>query len=297
MIITPRFIKKMLQTNMNTSYTIRTMSRKELDIAVSWAAAEGWNPGLSDTDCFYATDPHGFFMGFLGNKPISCISAVAYDDSFGFLGFYIVHPEYRGKGYGIQMWNHAIAYLGNRAIGLDGVVAQQENYKKSGFKLAYRNIRHQGSSKKFNVVENRVIPLSQIPFADLLRYDTTLFPVSRELFLKKWIAQPHSTAVGFVENGELKGYGMIRPCVTGYKIGPLFTDNATMAEHIFLALNNAVEPNSTIFLDTPEPNTEAVALAHKYKMNPMFETARMYTGQQPQIEINKIFGVTSFELG
>jgi len=35
------------------------MSRQELDLAVDWAAAEGWNPGLHDANCFYAIDPTG----------------------------------------------------------------------------------------------------------------------------------------------------------------------------------------------------------------------------------------------
>ncbi len=28
------------------TYTIRTMARKEVDLAVEWPAQEGWNPGL-----------------------------------------------------------------------------------------------------------------------------------------------------------------------------------------------------------------------------------------------------------
>jgi hypothetical protein len=39
-------------------YKIKTMSRKELDIAVDWARQEGWNPGLYDADAFYAQDPN-----------------------------------------------------------------------------------------------------------------------------------------------------------------------------------------------------------------------------------------------
>jgi hypothetical protein len=38
--------------------------------------------------------------------------------------------------------------LAGCTIGLDGVVAQQGNYLKSGFQLAYRNIRYQGVQTK-----------------------------------------------------------------------------------------------------------------------------------------------------
>jgi hypothetical protein len=37
--------------------SIRTMRPDEISIAVSWAAAEGWNPGPSDDACFVAVDP------------------------------------------------------------------------------------------------------------------------------------------------------------------------------------------------------------------------------------------------
>jgi ribosomal protein S18 acetylase RimI-like enzyme len=108
------------------------MTRHELNLAIDWAAIEGWNPGSYDADCFYAADPNGFLIGLLGDEPIATISVVKYGDSFGFLGFYIVKPEYRGMGYGIQIWNAGLEYLKGRTIGLDGVLAQQSNYSKSG---------------------------------------------------------------------------------------------------------------------------------------------------------------------
>ncbi len=125
-------------------YIIRTMERSEVDFAVGLAANEGWNPGLYDADCFFKTDPNGFFIGLLDGEPIGCISGISYNGGFGFIGFYIVIPERRGQGYGIKLWNTALAYLKGHNVGLDGVVAQQSNYKKSGFALAYRNIRYEG---------------------------------------------------------------------------------------------------------------------------------------------------------
>ena len=123
------------------------MVRNEIDLAIDWAAKEGWNPGLHDADCYFAADSKGFLIGLLSGRPISSISVIKYDEGFGFLGFYIVDPEFRGQGYGILIWNAGLEYLGGRNIGLDGVVEQQEKYGKSGFKLAYRNVRYQGDRK------------------------------------------------------------------------------------------------------------------------------------------------------
>src|SRR3989344_3248086 len=160
------------------NYHIRPVDRKELDVAVEWAAKEGWNPGLYDADSFYTVDPKGFFLGFLGKEPIASISAVAYDNKFGFLGFYIVKPEYRGQKYGIAIWNEALKHLPTQNIGLDGVVAQQENYKKSGFKLAYRNIRYEGVGDKIDSDNSKITVLEKITFEQLLQYDKQVFPTN-----------------------------------------------------------------------------------------------------------------------
>lgn len=273
------------------------MSRRELDIAIDWAASEGWNPGLFDADCFYAADPNGFFIGLLGDEPVVTISAVKYGDSFGFIGFYIVKPEYRGKGFGAQIQNAALSYLSGRNIGLDGVAAQQDNYKKSGATLAFRNIRYQGNGGGDFPTDPRIVPLSTLPFEEIRAYDKPFFPDDRTQFLKHWIDQPLSTAIGILQNHKLAGYGVLRICRTGYKVGPLFADNPEFAELLFLALKAHAPEGAQIFLDTPEVNAAAIDLAKRHDMIFSFETARMYAGKCPDLPINRIFGITTFELG
>ena len=79
---------------------IRAMRPDKISVAVEWAAAEGWNPGLADAACFATVDPHGFLVGELDGAPAATISCVNYDSSFSFLGFYIVREDVRGLGYG-----------------------------------------------------------------------------------------------------------------------------------------------------------------------------------------------------
>ncbi|MBD3421454.1 MAG: GNAT family N-acetyltransferase [Chitinivibrionales bacterium] len=279
------------------NYTIRTMKRKEIDIAIEWAAKEGWNPGIHDADCYFAADPNGFLISFLGDEPIATISVIKYSDSFGFLGFYIVKPEYRGKGYGIQIWNAGLKYLEGLKIGLDGVVAQQENYKKSGFRLDYRNIRYEGIGGGNPPKNSEIVELSILPFETIDTYDQPFFPANRSQFTKSWISQPDCHALGIMQNDKLAGYGVIRKCRNGYKIGPLFADNPELAESLFLALKSRIGLSEPIFLDTPEVNQAAVALAEKYGMKISFETARMYTGHCPFMPLDRLFGVASFEIG
>jgi len=279
------------------NYTIKIMSREEVDIAIEWAAAEGWNPGLNDADCYYAADQNGFLIGLLDDEPIAIISVMKYSDAFGFLGFYMVKPEYRGKGYGIQIWNAGLKYLEGASIGLDGVVTQQENYKKSGFKLAYRNIRYEGVGGGHYPHNSEIVALSTLPFEVIDQYDQAFFPANRLQFSKLWITQPQCHALGIMQNGELAGYGVIRKCCIGYKIAPLYADNSELAEALFLALKSKISSAEAIFLDTPNINSAAVALAEKHNMKISFETARMYMGETPNMSTTRLFGVTSFEIG
>lgn len=281
------------------TFTVRTMTRAELDYAVDWAAREGWNPGLHDADCFYAADPGGFFIGLLGDEPIGSISAVKYDDHFGFIGCYIVKPEHRGGRYGLALADAALAYLKGCNIGLDGVVNKVSYYGKVGFNYAYGNVRYQGQGGGETLPEDAadILPLSAIAFAELAAYDRELFPAPREAFLRCWTQMPGATALGLRRQGRLAGYGVIRPCREGYKIGPLFADHPDHAEALFRALKATTTPDDTVYLDVPELNLFAVALADLRGMSVVFRTARMYSGAAPEIDLQRVYGVTSFELG
>lgn len=282
-----------MQTN---NYNIKTMTRQDLNLAVEWAAKEGWNPGLHDADSYYRADPQGFLVGMLGDEAIAAISAVRYGKGFGFLGFYLVKPEYRGRGYGIQIWDAGLKYLQGRNIGLDGVVAQQSNYQKSGFTLAYRNIRYEGKGGGPSP-DAEIVQLSRLPVESITTYDRPFFPDERADFIKAWIAQADCHALGIMAHDKLAGYGVIRPCRTGYKIGPLFADTPVLAEGLFQALKSKLKDRDSIYLDVPEPNQAAVTLSERHGMTVSFETARMYTGAFPHLPMNRLFGVTSFEIG
>lgn len=278
-------------------YKIRTMTREDIDLAIEWAALEGWNPGVDDADCFYAADTQGFFVGEIDGEPIATISAVKYGETFGFIGCYIVKPAYRGQGYGQQIWNAGIKYLAGRNIGLDGVVVQQENYQKSGFKIAYRHMRYAGVSGGSPPQNSEIIKLSQLPFETVENYDRPFFPAPRSQFLKSWLDRPHHISLGILAQGQLSGYGTIRVCRSGYKIGPLFADSPESAASLFIALKSQVNPGQPIYLDIPEVNQAAVALVENHQMKLVFETARMYRGSFPNLPLDRLFGLTSFELG
>lgn len=141
------------------------------------------------------------------------------------------------------------------------------------------------------------MPLKTVSFDELCRYDRNFFPTRRESFLRGWTQLPEATGIASIKHNQLCGYGVIRRCRQGYKIGPLFSDTPEIAESILLHLSSSVDTDSPIFLDIPEVNTAAIELVNKHQMIKVFETARMYTQKQPSLAVNRLFGVTTFELG
>lgn len=272
------------------------MRSEELQIAIDWARQEGWNPGLHDSKVFYAADPTGFFIGELNSEVISVANAVNYDMNASFFGLYIVKKAYRGQGYGLKMTEHRLDYAGERNAGLDGVLENVDMYKKKGFKPFYKNQRFVHTGQPHTIENSRIQSIHSIPFDELLHYDQSCFFGERSRFLKKWISQADSTALVYIKNNTIAGYGVCRKCYEGFKIGPLFADNGDIAEALFLALQHN-KIGEQIFIDIPEINKIGEDLVKKYRMRSIFTVMRMYRKYLPALAYDKIVGITTYELG
>lgn len=278
----------------------RLLSRPELDLALSWAAGEGWNPGRRDADAFWAADPEGFYGMELSDELIGSASIVSYGGTLGFVGLFIVRPEWRGRGLGTQFWNFFLARLRQRlnpgaSAALDGVFAMQGYYAKSGFVFSHRNLRMEGIGVS-SPAAPELVELSTLPFCDVAAFDRAHFGADRPEFLRRWIRPEGGLGLGFLREGALAGCGVIRPCRRGFKIGPLFAADAGAAEALFSALSSHAA-GQPVFLDTPENNPEARQLAVRHGLTETFGCARMHLGTPPAVPWSRIYGVTTLELG
>jgi len=271
------------------------MRGEERALAVDWAVAEGWNPGLHDAVAFGVVDPDGWLIAEVDGIPVGCISALRYDDAFAFVGFYIVNPEHRGRGYGLALWEAAMDRVRCCCnVGLDGVLAQVGNYAGSGFVLDVKNARYRGAGGGAADGDTSFVVLAD--FRGITAYDRTCFPTPRDAFLLAWLTLPESFSRVARDGGEIVGYGTIRRCREGWKIGPLFANDAGVAKRLFDDLRSHAD-GEPVYLDVPTSNTPAIDLATTAGMDVVFETARMYTCGRPAFAAARVFGVTSFELG
>lgn len=278
-------------------FIIRKMKKDEIKIAIQWAQEEGWNPGLNDASCFYHADPEGFFIGLLGDEPIAVGSAVNYNEFFAFCGLYIVKKEYRGQGYGLQLTHERLKYVSSRITGIDGVVNNVSIYERLGYVPSHRQIRYEGKGPFFYPLSEYIVDLRTLPFNLIIEFDQKYFPAPRINFLRAWFFQDKSYALGYFKHQHLGGYGVIRKCFHGYKIGPLFAESPKIAQALFEALCAKI-CEGPVFLDIPEPNKNAQSLVKHYHMTPRFDVMRMYRNGIPKIHLAEgIYGVTTFEIG
>ncbi|MGW5425142.1 GNAT family N-acetyltransferase [Streptomyces sp. NPDC003943] len=284
---------------MAETLTISSASLQDWALVRAWAAAEGWNPGLADAESFFAQDPAGFFLGRVAGEPVSAISVVNYSDDYSFLGFYLVRPDLRGLGHGLATWQTALAHAGDRTVGLDGVPAQQDNYRRSGFVTAYRTARYVGEVPLPDRAPSGVVAADRVDPVALAAYDSACHPADRPRFLAPWLGTPGHRALVRVTDGRLTGYGVVRPAESEARVGPLFADTPADAAALLDALASEARAFGAprIAVDMPEANPAAARLAEERGLEPTFETARMYTGPIRPIAQERVFGVTTLELG
>lgn len=193
---------------------------------------------MRDADCFHRTDPDGFLEGIVDREPVACISVVRYGNSFVFLGFHIVKPGFRGISYGLRIWNAGLARLQGRTLGLYGVASQQESYRRSGFTLAWRNIRFMGTGVGADGKTEGIVPLSSIAINLPISNDRPFFADDRRRFLECWSEKGLGhTSLGVIGANGLSGYVVIRACRNRFKIGPLFADSSDDSDRTFHPVN------------------------------------------------------------
>ena len=280
----------------NRTVSVRNLRKDEVEIPVAWARSEGWNPGLHDGPSEYPVDPKGWFAAECNGEVIGTGVCTNYDDSYAFVGYYIVRPDFREGYAGLALMQAMKKHAGSRTIGIDGVFELQQKYADVlGFSFAYRNIRWEGIAAGQR--GSGLVPAEEVDAAALLAYDTAHVPAKRPVFLQQWLTQPNATTLVKVDSdGMIQGYGVIRRCFEGHKIGPLFAETPETANALFEGLTSGIS-GETVYFDTPEPNAAAVQMAQERGMTEVFGTARMYSGAAPILPLEKIYGVTTFELG
>jgi GNAT superfamily N-acetyltransferase len=279
------------------------MTRPEVQALIAWAAAEGWNPGRHDAESFWHTDPEGFLAAEAEGELAGGGAIFRHHPQFGFMGLFIVRPEFRRRRLGARLWyarrDRLIARLDPGAtIGLDGVDAMVPFYERGGFRPFARHRRFQLGTLPTDLPPSSpsLVALQSLDRGAIQQFDRRCFAGDRSRFLEAWLGQPEAAALGAVGPQGLRGYGVVRPCVIGWKIGPLFAEGVEEARRLFHGLCRAAG-SGPLWLDVPDDNPAALQLCAEHRMTEVFRCTRMYLGPPPDVERAAIFGVATLEAG
>lgn len=208
-------------------------------------------------------------------------------------------------------------YIGDRAIGLNGVIDHVGIYpdtgiqkvdfksayltrcfKKTGFKPVYRTCRFQLKKElsKCQWDDSNITIYRPELLATIADFDQRFFPARRQSFLNVWLSQPQAVVRVAWDNDNVTGYIVLRPCHQGAKVGPLFAESIVVAKALLLEALHELQ-RFPIYIDMLEVNSRAMALAADLNMKLVWETLRMYTRMPREIELDGVFGLTNIETG
>ncbi|KAG0308046.1 hypothetical protein BGZ97_000189 [Linnemannia gamsii] len=328
----------------------------------TYCNSEQWNPGHkgNDLEILYNADPKGFFISTvetpttpasngtnadtkkqpIKEERVSIISAVRYGEDQGWLGCYIAPPKHRGRGYGLATFNRALEHLTpdtRESIGLDGVMAQIENYRKSGFtEIAWLNERRHGSAVELVETQERelakkicrnevdglvLLPDPNVDLDQLPGIEAQYSGLKRPQFVKDWVQfhanhpEENRVAVAFFspdkkdeKSGKplVLGYACVRPATSSYRVGPLYAVNGDVAKKLLVkAAVEIVQAEKktplgvplTFDIDVPDKNPAAIKIFDGLGWKNTFPLLRMWRGKIPECDVNGVFGITFPEGG
>ncbi len=295
-----------LKTNLiPSSLTIQAMTSNDFELVKNWCLREGWNVGLYDAAINFQTDINGHFILFDEERPVASMSLVKHSDYLFTIGPFIVEKSARNKGYGAKIWQQVTARLQgypNASVLLYAVPEQMKRYVQEGFEPCYTNLRWvinpvQVSSKPFDKPK----PITPCNLDKIAKYDEKIFTVSRKKSFAEALSNPEIKGYFIEVDNQTKGYGFIRPCMHGFRIGALYSDTPEIAKNLLLNLLELAGKESVI-IDMPEINQAGHDLMVEIgaKRNKTCDTIAMVKGTlsaEYKYHLDKNFGLFSLEIG
>ena len=266
------------------------MTRSEARQLQDWVVSEQWDEGEHDADVLYDIDPDGFWA-ILDDEGrlIGGVAAIAPDDEFGSASMLYLTPEARGHGIWQRTLTDLMTLIGHRlATDISVTVFVFPDAVDAtlpwGFVRLHdevRMVRPPTLPGEFPLDEG-VIDARDVSQADVISFDAAHTGRAREALWRRWLHLPQSTTAGVTVGDELVGLGTIRPSALGYRIGPLYATDPSVAERLMRRLLHDAR-GSRVAMDVPVGNPDAVSLVHAFGFAEDFRTVRMVRGPIPDV--------------
>jgi RimJ/RimL family protein N-acetyltransferase len=174
-----------------------------------------------------------------------------YPNKTGWIGFFIMNKDHRGKGLGRELWSameRVFHDAGTETIGLDGVEEQVATYTRRGFVDCARiplMMRESFATKPIDVTwshedEVELQDLRDIDPKYLSQLDLDHTGLDRSAYWAADMLPSRAHAFGFaiIQDDKLTGLIYSRRCPGGVRIGPLYAATYSQARQLLHKMMN-----------------------------------------------------------
>ncbi|MGL5866177.1 MAG: GNAT family N-acetyltransferase [Dermatophilaceae bacterium] len=282
-----------------SGFTVEVATADDWQVVTEWGNSESWNIGRHDAECFRTIDPEGFFLGRIDGRPVSAVSLLNYSDDLAVWGHYLVAPGERGKGYGIEVCKTASRHAGQRVTVGDAMPEQVDNYAKDGSRPAHRTVHWFGTvTPTGSGPEAGIRDVTEADLDAVADYDSEAFPAHRRRFLERWLfADGHRALFTTDPDGAVAGFGVVRPAPRGHRIGPLVASSPELAGAVLRGLIAGLPAGAELSVFAPDHQQATEGLLRSAGLAPHFHVVRMYRGEPRPHRTDRVYAISSLEVG
>ena len=273
------------------------MRSKDFSFAVELANTMDWNMATEDFKFITRLEPEGCFVLFEDSTQVGIATSISYG-KVGWFGNLIIKEEYRQKGAGHLLVNHAVKYLQDRGAETIGL-------------YAYPNLINFYSNLGFHEDENFVFSRSQISFLSIketlpkigkqhiqavTKFDRKCFGGDRTKLLESIILEEGNLGFYISKGDKVAGYVAATVYDTVAWVGPLMCQkgNVDVAVTLLKAIL-AKLTGLTVYVALPKKESVLAETLSSAGFKEDFSVVRMFFG--PSIARNCIYLAESLERG
>jgi len=244
---------------------IQALKEHELSQLFDYAQLEGWDVEEAHTLALFKTHPNDFFICYKDNMLIGFIVALKESDTFGFISSFLVLKEFRGQGYGKQIFEFALEHLKGCQIALDSVIGKEKFYETYGLK-SYFDVYHY----RFKVGS---VTLPKIPFEITSQIDTEL--IQKNNYLNVLLQDKTVIYKAIHTNSKLSSYAFSFNYKDGYKI-TIDSQDINEALALFFDFGGNYEDGSYVYIQVTKLSPILEVIVELLKMEEDSKSVRMY---------------------
>ena len=262
-------------------FKIKKLEIEDLPFAVQLANVSNWNMTIKDFEFMMKIEPQGCFVLFQDQERLGIASSVTFGKA-GWFGNLVVKEEFRNKGAGGHLLQHAIDYFNKKGVETIGLYAYPHTvkfYKKFGFKSDIDFLVLKGKVA-FHMVPQEIVKLAKLPdIQRIINFDHQCLGANRKKLLELILLNRHNLCYISTEKSKITGYIAAKIYDKMVEIGPLMctmnhTKDAMLLFETMLNQLSGFEAYTCI----PKKETKLLSILLKAGLKEDFEVVRMFLG-------------------